>query len=103
MSAGRQLWALVRLRWTLVRSPLVRLGLLAAMAVAPVLGAHLAEGMSLGRALAVLTFGLTLVVIVLVGADVPRRLGRLTDPEGDEDHLVPGQPLSMAGPDLKKT
>ncbi|MBD3011278.1 sialate:H+ symport family MFS transporter [Streptomyces sp. 5-10] len=72
-------------------------------AVAPVLGAHLAEGMSLGRALAVLTFGLTLVVIVLVGADVPRRLGRLTDPEGEEDHLVPGQPLSMAGPDLKKT
>lgn len=39
MNAGRQLWALVRLRWTLVRSPLVRLGLLGAMAVAPVLGA----------------------------------------------------------------
>ncbi|MFD5387565.1 sialate:H+ symport family MFS transporter [Streptomyces sp. NPDC127074] len=72
-------------------------------AVAPVLGAHLAEGMSLGRALAVLTFGLTLVVIVLVGSDLPRRLGRLTDPAGDEDHLVPEQPLSMAGPDLEKT
>ncbi|MGW7756963.1 sialate:H+ symport family MFS transporter [Streptomyces violaceusniger] len=72
-------------------------------AVAPVLGAHLAEGMSLGRALAVLTFGLTLVVIVLVGSDLPRRLGRLTDPAGDEDHLVPEQPLSMAGPGMEKT
>ncbi|MCG0288436.1 sialate:H+ symport family MFS transporter [Streptomyces sp. PSAA01] len=72
-------------------------------AVAPVLGAHLAEGMSLGRALAVLTFGLTLVVIVLVGSDLPRRLGRLTDPAGDEDHLVPEQPLSMTGPDREKT
>ncbi|MFT2014463.1 sialate:H+ symport family MFS transporter [Streptomyces sp. 796.1] len=58
-------------------------------AVAPVLGAHLAEGMPLGRALAVLTFGLTLVVIVLVGCDVPRRLARLTDPDGPDDHLVP--------------
>ncbi|MBC3983347.1 MFS transporter [Streptomyces sp. AC536] len=58
-------------------------------AVAPVLGAHLAEGMPLGRALAVLTFGLTLVVIVLVGCDVPRRLARITDPEGLDDHLVP--------------
>ncbi|WP_431041379.1 sialate:H+ symport family MFS transporter [Streptomyces sp. P1-3] len=47
-------------------------------AVAPVLGAHMAESMPLGRALAVLTFGLTLVVIVLVGGDVPRRLARLT-------------------------
>ncbi|AJZ83350.1 MULTISPECIES: sialate:H+ symport family MFS transporter [Streptomyces] len=72
-------------------------------AVAPVLGAHLAEGMSLGRALAVLTFGLTLVVIVLVGSDLPRRLGRLTDPAGDEDHLVPERPLSMTGPDMEKT
>lgn len=58
-------------------------------AVAPVLGAHLAEGMSLGRALAVLTFGLTLVVILLVGGDVPRRLGRLVDRQAPEDHLVP--------------
>ncbi|ATL86535.1 MFS transporter [Streptomyces malaysiensis subsp. malaysiensis] len=72
-------------------------------AVAPVLGAHLAEGMSLGRALAVLTFGLTLVVIVLVGTDVPRRLGRLTDPAGDRDHLLPGQPLSTARPGVDTT
>ncbi|MFG2530606.1 sialate:H+ symport family MFS transporter [Streptomyces sp. NPDC048516] len=58
-------------------------------AVAPVLGAQLAEGMSLGRALAVLTFGLTLVVIILVGGDVPRRLGRLVDRQAPEEHLVP--------------
>ncbi|MFH8404210.1 sialate:H+ symport family MFS transporter [Streptomyces sp. NPDC018019] len=59
-------------------------------AVAPVLGARLAEGMSLGRALAVLTFGLTLVVIVLVGGDVPVRLARLLDRGVVGDHLVPG-------------
>ncbi|WP_078897777.1 sialate:H+ symport family MFS transporter [Streptomyces rimosus] len=59
-------------------------------AVAPVLGARLAEGMTLGRALAVLTFGLTLVVIVLVGGDVPVRLARLADREVVGDHLVPG-------------
>ncbi|MFI9227496.1 sialate:H+ symport family MFS transporter [Streptomyces rimosus] len=59
-------------------------------AVAPVLGARLAEDMSLGRALAVLTFGLTLVVIVLVGGDVPVRLARLVDREVVGDHLVPG-------------
>ncbi|MEU7162956.1 MFS transporter, partial [Streptomyces chrestomyceticus] len=58
-------------------------------AVAPVLGARLAEGMTLGRALAVLTFGLTLVVIVLVGGDVPVRLARLLDRETVGDHLVP--------------
>lgn len=57
-------------------------------AVAPVLGARLAEGMPLGQALAVLTSGLTLVVIVLVGADVPRRLGRLVDPSLSGDHLL---------------
>ncbi|WP_326617176.1 sialate:H+ symport family MFS transporter [Streptomyces decoyicus] len=58
-------------------------------AVAPVLGAHLAEGMSLGRALAVLTFGLTLVVVILVGGNVPQRLGRLVDRQAPDDHLVP--------------
>ncbi|KAA6212874.1 MFS transporter [Streptomyces albofaciens JCM 4342] len=69
-------------------------------AVAPVLGARLAEGMSLGRALAVLTFGLTLVVIVLVGGDVPVRLARLVDREVVGDHLVPGGdgPEAAGGP-----
>ncbi|CAM5468315.1 Putative sialic acid transporter OS=Streptomyces antimycoticus OX=68175 GN=nanT PE=4 SV=1 [Streptomyces antimycoticus] len=40
---------------------------------------------------------------MLVGSDLPRRLGRLTDPAGDEDHLVPERPLSMTGPDMEKT
>ncbi|MFK0117562.1 sialate:H+ symport family MFS transporter [Streptomyces sp. NPDC090994] len=57
-------------------------------AVAPVLGARLASGMPLGQALAVLTFGLTLVVILLIGFDVPGRLNRLIDPEAVPDHLV---------------
>ncbi|GAA2645908.1 sialate:H+ symport family MFS transporter [Streptomyces lunalinharesii] len=59
-------------------------------AVAPVLGAQLARGMPLGRALAVLTFGLTLLVVLLVGGDVPRRLARLVDRQVPADHLVPG-------------
>ena len=67
-------------------------------AVAPVLGARLAEGMPLGQALAVLTSGLTLVVIVLVGADVPRRLGRLVDPELTDDHLLRDRPLPADTP-----
>jgi SHS family sialic acid transporter-like MFS transporter len=45
--------------------------------------------MPLGRALAVLTFGLTLVVILLVGGNVPQRLGRLADRQAPDDHLVP--------------
>lgn len=46
-------------------------------AVAPVLGARVAESVSLGTALAVLTFSLSLLVVVLVGFDVPGRLDRL--------------------------
>lgn len=46
-------------------------------AAAPVLGARLAQGMTLGQSLAVLTAGLTGVVILLVGLDVPARLHRL--------------------------
>ncbi|GGU59038.1 sialate:H+ symport family MFS transporter [Streptomyces daghestanicus] len=57
-------------------------------AVAPVLGARLASTMSLGRSLAVLTFALTLVVILLIGFDVPRRLNRLIDPVPVPDHLL---------------
>ncbi|MFG2092012.1 sialate:H+ symport family MFS transporter [Streptomyces sp. NPDC048612] len=66
-------------------------------AVAPVLGAHLAEGMPLGRALAVLTFGLTLVVILLVGGNVPQRLGGLVDRQATGDHLVPAGGGAGAG------
>lgn len=57
-------------------------------AVAPVLGARLAEGMPLGRALAILTFGLTLVITVLVGFDVPGRLHRLRHRDAVLDHLA---------------
>ncbi|MFH8366894.1 sialate:H+ symport family MFS transporter [Streptomyces sp. NPDC018031] len=67
-------------------------------AVAPVLGAELAEGMPLGQALAVLTFALTLVVIVLVGADVPRRLARLAEGSAVADHLAPERPRDGPGP-----
>ncbi|MFF0557501.1 sialate:H+ symport family MFS transporter [Streptomyces sp. NPDC004266] len=57
-------------------------------AVAPVLGAWMARDMALGTSLAVLTFGLSLVVVVLVGFDVPRRLHYLTDPGSGVDHLA---------------
>ncbi|MFH9617482.1 sialate:H+ symport family MFS transporter [Streptomyces pratensis] len=57
-------------------------------AVAPVLGAHLASGMDLGQALAVLTFAGTVIMVLLVGFDVPARLNRLTDPDAEADHLA---------------
>ncbi|MFF6998226.1 sialate:H+ symport family MFS transporter [Streptomyces sp. NPDC008313] len=57
-------------------------------AVAPVLGARLASGMDLGRALAVLTFAGTAIVVLLVGLDVPGRLGRLLAPGEPADHLA---------------
>ncbi|CAM5352873.1 sialate:H+ symport family MFS transporter [Streptomyces atroolivaceus] len=57
-------------------------------AVAPVLGADLASGMDLGQALAVLTFAGTVIVVLLVGFDVPARLNRLTDPDARADHLA---------------
>ncbi|WP_405741505.1 sialate:H+ symport family MFS transporter [Streptomyces sp. NBC_01525] len=64
-------------------------------AVAPVLGARLAEGRSLGGALAGLTFAGTLLVVVLVGCDVPGRLHRLRNPDAPRDHLA-GEPGAAA-------
>ncbi|BAJ26859.1 MULTISPECIES: sialate:H+ symport family MFS transporter [Kitasatospora] len=65
-------------------------------AVAPLLGARLAEGRPLGQSLALLTFGLSLVVITLIGLDVPGRLHRLADRP-----TTPGpQPAATPGPEL---
>lgn len=50
-------------------------------AVAPVLGASLASSMSLGTSLAVLSFGLTAVVIILIGTNFPTRLQKLLRPD----------------------
>lgn len=50
-------------------------------AVAPLLGASLAQSMPLGTALAVISFGLTLVVMVLVGTNAPRRVQQWLRPE----------------------
>lgn len=66
------------------------------------LGARLASGMELGRSLAVLTFAGTILVVLMVGLDVPGRLNRLTDPEGERDHPAPsGQAGAPVGPSRK--
>jgi SHS family sialic acid transporter-like MFS transporter len=75
-------------------------------AVAPVLGARLAQGMSLAQSLSILTSALTAVVIVLVGFNVPNRLNRLINRAGTEDHLLsardpslPYQPQAQSRPE----
>lgn len=67
-------------------------------AVAPVLGAGLASTMSLGTSLAVISFSLTFVVLVLIGIDAPTRLQRLLRPDavrgGD---MVDGSGRAVSG------
>lgn len=67
-------------------------------AIAPVLGASLASTMPLGMALAVLSFGLTAVVIVLLAINAPALAQRLIHPEAlresDLTDDVPGAALT---------
>jgi len=46
-------------------------------AAAPVLGAKLAEPLSLGTSIMVLSLGITVIVVLLVGFDVPARVQRM--------------------------
>ncbi|KAA0021607.1 MFS transporter [Antrihabitans cavernicola] len=66
-------------------------------AVAPVLGTSLASNMSLGTALAVLSFGLTAVVIVLIAINAPMRAQKLLQSKhvwtSDSTDRIP-QPVS---------
>lgn len=70
-------------------------------AVAPVLGAGLARTMPLGTALAVLSFGLTAVVIVLVAVNAPLRAQRALAPahvwETDALDVIPRAPAPAPG------